>query len=79
MVLDQVCNSTISSEVDLQSRKSSYRTIEAENYSSNYGGSNSGTITKKKMKMNNERKGNHQDVWGPIFKNKEHFIDMHFC
>lgn len=30
--------------------------------------------------VDNSKKGTSQkDVWGPVFKNKQHFVDMHLC
>lgn len=67
-------STAVSCEVDPQTRKSAFKTLDMETYG--VGGEASTGAKPKKIKGSNS---NEQDAWGPIFKNKEHFVNMHIC
>lgn len=58
---------------DAQARRSTYKAMQMGTYNNNPQGNAASTRTKAK-------KANPQvDVWGSVFKNKEHFVNMHLC
>jgi len=36
-------------------------------------------IKEKEQKTSSSKQDNKYGPWGPIFKNKENFVNMHFC
>ncbi|XP_071521853.1 uncharacterized protein [Panulirus ornatus] len=74
MVQEQVYASS-SYVADPQARKSTYKAMEMGGYAQSSAGKSAGAGMLNKNKKGTDQK----DVWGPVFRNKQHFIDMHFC
>jgi len=72
MVFDQDHSSNNNNyEADPHARRSTYKAMQMTSYPKTQANTSTGAKAKK---------ANQQvDVWGPVFKNKEHFVNMHLC
>lgn len=76
MVYESANNVATSYDIEPLARKSSFKAMDMQTYGAN-GSESTGTKPKKmKCKSCNNKT---QDAWGPIYKNREHFINMHLC
>ncbi|KAK4286960.1 hypothetical protein Pmani_039952 [Petrolisthes manimaculis] len=57
-------------------RKSTYKAMETNN---NNNINNNNNNNNKRQKSNSRKSNTNEDIWGPIFKNKNNFVDMHLC
>ncbi|KAG7155402.1 hypothetical protein Hamer_G023688 [Homarus americanus] len=73
MVQDQVCYSSSSSGCDPQARKDSFKVLDMITYPQ------AKMITLTQSKSEGVKKSKKTDIWGPVFQNKQHFVDMHLC
>lgn len=73
MVLEQTY-STNSYAADYQDSKSPYKAMQMMGNTNN-----AGQMKGKKKNHNNSNGNNNQqkDVWGPVLKNRQNFVDMH--
>jgi len=71
MVQDQGHSSSNNYEADPHARRSTYKAMQMHGYTKTQDNTSTGPKAKKAKEQ--------VDVWGPVFKNKEHFVNMHLC
>ncbi|KAG7155403.1 hypothetical protein Hamer_G023689 [Homarus americanus] len=64
---------------DQEARKSAYKVMQMTNYGQTHNSTGQNGSVKRSKKNNNTNSEKTTDVWGSVFQNKQHFVDMHFC
>ncbi|MPC10583.1 hypothetical protein E2C01_003220 [Portunus trituberculatus] len=74
MVQEHSYNSYSSYVPDPQDSKSTYKAMVTDKHTS-FGQKQAAATTTG----GNKNKKSKTDVWGPIYQNRQHFVDMHIC
>lgn len=66
-------------ELDPRDSRSTYKAMVADRVNAPVQQQAASNTTRSGQNGGNRNKKSKTDVWGPIYQNRQHFIDMHIC